>query len=85
MVISEVQLRSTREAAKVLGIHHITLQRYVMTKKVSAPSVQKVGGVRVRLWRKEDIENVRKVLPKIANGRKHRKKRAKTKATSKKK
>jgi len=84
MVIRKCKLRSTREAAKVLGIHHITLQRYVMTKKVSAPSVQKVGGVRVRLWRKEDIENVRK-FAEDSERRSIGKKRAKTKATSKKK
>jgi len=78
MVISESDLKSTREAAKVLGIHHITLQRYVASKKVPAPSVRMVGGVRVRLWSAEDIEKVRRVLPAIANGRRHKKKEEKT-------
>jgi hypothetical protein len=77
MVDSESQWKSTREAADLLGIHHITLQRYVLAKKVPAPSVRKVGGVSVRLWSDEDIENVRKALPKIANGRKRRTKRTK--------
>jgi predicted site-specific integrase-resolvase len=79
MVISESDLRSTREAAQALGIHHITLQRYVSTKKVPAPALRRVGGVRVRLWSAEDIESVRRVLPKIANGRKHRNKRTTSK------
>ena len=79
MVISESELMSTREAAEVLGIHHITLQRHVLAKKVPAPGVRKVGGIRVRLWSKEDIESVRKVLPNIANGRKHKKKASKKK------
>jgi len=80
MVISDSDLKSTPEAAQVLGIHHITLQRYVLVKKVSAPRVRKLGGVRVRLWSMEDIENVRNVLPKIRNGRKHRKKGSRRKA-----
>jgi hypothetical protein len=78
MVISESDLKSTREAAEALGIHHITLQRYVASKKVPAPGVRMVGGVRVRLWSTEDIERVRRVLPTIANGRRHKKKAKKT-------
>ena len=42
----------------------------VLAKKVPAPKVQKVGGIRVRLWRKGDIERVRVLLSKISNGRK---------------
>jgi excisionase family DNA binding protein len=79
MVISESDFKSTREAAEALGIHHITLQRYVASKKIPAPGVRTVGGVRVRLWSAEDIEKVRKVLPTIANGRKHKKKASKKK------
>jgi predicted site-specific integrase-resolvase len=82
MVISESDLKSTREAAEVLGIHHITLQRYVTSSKVPAPHLRTVGGVRVRLWSAEDIEKVRTVLPTIANGRRHKKKA--TKARKKK-
>jgi len=84
MVISDAELKSTPEAARVLGIHHITLQRYVLAKKVPAPGVRKLGGVRVRLWSTEDIENVRNVLPKIRNGRKHRKKGSRKKAKTNK-
>jgi predicted site-specific integrase-resolvase len=74
MVISESDLKSTREAAEDLGIHHITLQRHVASGKVPAPAVTTVGGVRVRLWNRDDIEKVRRILPTIANGRRHRKK-----------
>ena len=79
MVISESDLKSTREAAEQLGIHHITLQRYVTSKKVPAPSLRRVGGVSVRLWSSDDIERVRKMLPTIANGRRHKKKATKSK------
>lgn len=75
MVISSSKLKSTREAAKQLGIHFITLHRYISAKKVPAPKVQKVGGIKVRLWSSRDIERVRKILPEIANGRTKRMKK----------
>lgn len=69
MVVSSSNLKSTRDAAKLLGIHFITLHRYILAKKVPAPKVQKVGGISIRLWSSADIDRVRKLLPKIANGR----------------
>jgi excisionase family DNA binding protein len=63
---------STREAAKRLGIHLVTLQNYIAEGKVQAPAVTRVGGVHVRLWTDADIKRVRKTLPKVANGRKTR-------------
>jgi len=62
---------STREAAKRIGISLITLKRYIAARKIPLPPVR-VAGARVRLWTDTDIENVRNVLPKIANGRKTR-------------
>jgi hypothetical protein len=69
MVISGRNLKSTRDAARQLGIHFITLHRYILAKKVPAPKLQKIGGVKVRLWNQNDIRRVRSVLRKIANGR----------------
>ena len=66
---------STREAAEKLGISLMTLQRYIAAKKIQAPKLQRVGGVTVRLWSARDIERVRKLLPKITNGRKWRKRK----------
>jgi predicted site-specific integrase-resolvase len=63
---------STREAAQKLGLSLISLKRYVAAGKIPMPPVTKVGGVRVRLWSDSDIERVREILPKIANGRKTR-------------
>jgi predicted DNA-binding transcriptional regulator AlpA len=69
---------STREAAKKLGLHHATLARYLKAKKVPAPTtVVYLGETRVYAWRDADIERVRKILPKIANGRKTRYKKKK--------
>jgi predicted DNA-binding transcriptional regulator AlpA len=63
---------STRSAAKELGIAFMTLMRYIKAKKIPAPPAVKVGGGIVRAWTKDEIEQVRKLLPKIANGRKTR-------------
>jgi hypothetical protein len=63
---------STRNAAKQLGLDATTLSRYIAAKKVPAPKVVTTGGITVHLWTRQDIERVRKLLPKIKNGRKLR-------------
>jgi predicted DNA-binding transcriptional regulator AlpA len=71
---------SMRQAAKKLGLSVAALSRYVAAKKVPAPEPERIGGLLIYAWSKEDIERVRKILPKIANGRKtrHEKKAKKT-------
>ena len=49
-----------------------TLARYIQQGKVPAPTILKVGSASLHAWMEEDIERVRKLLPKIANGRKTR-------------
>jgi predicted DNA-binding transcriptional regulator AlpA len=63
---------STRQAAKKLGITQATLSRYVAAGKVPAPKVVSVGTFRVHSWSEEEVEQLRQLLPKIANGRKTR-------------
>jgi hypothetical protein len=65
---------STNQAAKKLGIHTDTLAHYVAVGKVPPPEVIIVGkGKRVvHAWTEAEIEHVRQLLPKIANGRKTR-------------
>ena len=73
---------STRAAAKKLGINYDTLAHYVAAGKVPAPEIAAVGNRVIHMWTEAEIEHVRKLLPKIANGRKTRyqKLRAKQKA-----
>lgn len=73
---------STREAAKKLGLTLLTIQRYIAAGKIPAPSLLNVGGGKLRIWTDEDIEAVRKILPKIANGRKTRYQRLREKEKS---
>ncbi|PYP91077.1 MAG: hypothetical protein DMG65_09425 [Candidatus Angelobacter sp. Gp1-AA117] len=63
---------SNRQAAKKLGIGIATLSRYIAAGKVPAPKPMKIGRNDVRGWTEDDIERVRVLLPKIANGRKTR-------------
>jgi predicted DNA-binding transcriptional regulator AlpA len=71
---------STRSAAKKLGLSVATLARYIAMRKLPAPKTVRLGGLRVHAWSERDIKRVRKLLPKIKNGRKFRyKKNAKKK------
>jgi len=63
---------STREAAKKLGLSLLSIQRYIAAGKIPAPPVLNVGGGKLRIWTEAEIEQVRQLLPKIANGRKTR-------------
>jgi len=63
---------STREAARKLGIHLVTLQNYLAKGTIPAPPIVRVGGVQVRLWTDADIERASKFMPKPKNGRKTR-------------
>jgi hypothetical protein len=76
---------STSEAARKLGLHPASLARYIAAKKVPAPNMVITGRTTTHIWTEEEIEHVRKLLPKIANGRKTRysKLRAKQKAQPK--
>src|SRR5215472_9245677 len=63
---------STRQAAARLGISHSVLSKYIVTGKIPAPRSATAGGMTIHLWTDEDIEKVRRLLPKIKNGRKTR-------------
>ncbi len=80
---------STRQAAKKLGITDVSLGHYIKVGKIAAPQTLRVGARNVHVWTGADIERVRKLLPKIANGRKTRyqklseaQRQTKTKASS---
>ena len=72
-----MRILSTREVAKRLGINAGTLSRYIARKKVPAPKTVHLGNLRVHAWSEKDIEGVRKLLPKIENGRHTRYKKKK--------
>jgi predicted DNA-binding transcriptional regulator AlpA len=63
---------STRQVAKKLGITDVALGHYIKVGKIPAPQVMAVGARNVHVWTEAEIEHVRQLLPKIANGRKTR-------------
>jgi len=75
---------STREAAKRLGINYDTLANYVAVGKVPSPEIVTVGRRVVHMWTEAEIEHVRQLLPKIANGRKTRYKKKQTAVSTQK-
>jgi len=75
---------STRDAANKLGISFTSINRYIADGKIPLPPLTKVGGVTVRLWSDADVERVRALLPKIANGRKTRYQKQRKKQTKRK-
>lgn len=76
---------STREAAKKLGITEAALSRYIKAKKVPAPKIVQIGRTKLHSWSEADIEHLRKLLPKIKNGRKTRYQKQKKQPKPKKK
>lgn len=75
---------STRQAAQKLGIGMTTLTRYIEEGKIPAPEAMIIGRYEIRAWSEEDIERVRALLPKIANGRKTRHQKQHKKQTQRK-
>lgn len=63
---------STRQAARKLGIDPMTLSRYIRYGKVPPPKMLEVGSASLHAWTEADVERIRQLLPKIANGRKTR-------------
>ena len=55
-----------------LGITPKSLSRYIAAKKVPAPQVLESGKITHHVWTEEEVEKLRQLLPKIANGRKTR-------------
>lgn len=58
-----MKAHSSREAANMLGISLMTLQRYIADGNwIKAPRLQKVGGIKARLWTVRDIARARRLM-----------------------
>ena len=51
--------RSTREVAKLVGVHLATLEEWLSKKKVKSPKTIQVGAKSYRLWTDRDLRRVR--------------------------
>jgi len=52
---------TTAEAAEKIGIHQVTLQRWIRSGRVRAPKPTLIGAVGYRLWSLEDIEQLKAI------------------------
>jgi excisionase family DNA binding protein len=68
---------STVEVAKLLGVGNDTLHRWIHSKVIPAPPVQRLGKVSVRLWTEKDVEKVKNYKTSHYWGKGGRKKRIK--------
>ena len=50
---------STLEVARLVGVTSATLHRWIREKRIAAPPVETLGKMRIRIWSKADIENVK--------------------------
>jgi excisionase family DNA binding protein len=51
---------STAQVAEILGIGTDTLHRWLKERKVPAPKLSFVGGIKVRLWSVAELDAARK-------------------------
>jgi predicted transcriptional regulator len=65
-----MKIYSSAQAAKALGLTPAAITQYIKTGKIPTPKMME--GAHRYLWSEQDIERVRKLLSKIANGRKTR-------------
>jgi excisionase family DNA binding protein len=67
--------RTTVEAARQVGIHQITLQKWIAAGKLKAPKPVLIGAVGYRLWSAKDIAVLLKVKQAIYRKGRGRKKK----------
>ena len=51
---------ATSEVARKVGIHPVTLERWIADRKVGPSKTIRVGSRDYRLWTERDIERIRK-------------------------
>jgi excisionase family DNA binding protein len=59
-----VKTYSTTHAARKLGVTRLTIQRHIAAGTITAPKLQRLGGVTVRIWTERDVQRVKKQLQK---------------------
>ena len=58
--ISVMKTYSTKQAAKLAGVHWVTLHRWITAGKVRPPPAIPMNGGKLWRWTERDVERVRK-------------------------
>ena len=56
----DMKTYSTKQVAEIVGVHRVTLQGWLLDKKIKEPRRLTEGGIDVRVWTERDIERVHK-------------------------
>jgi len=67
---------STPQVARRVGVHPITLERWLASSKIPVPKPLRVGGRVFRFWTSKDIERVRRYKEKFYRKGRGRKKKS---------
>jgi excisionase family DNA binding protein len=70
---------STIQVAELVGVTSDTLHRWIRDRKIEAPSLQSLGGMRVRLWSEEQVGIVKRYKAENYRKKPNRKRRKKSK------
>jgi excisionase family DNA binding protein len=57
---SVMRTYSTAQVARMLGVHKVTLKRWLISGKVREPKRIGNGGIQARIWTDRDVERLRK-------------------------
>ena len=60
LVVVKMHTYSTAQAARMLDVHKVTLQRWLLDGKVREPKKVRIGNIESRIWTDRDVERVRK-------------------------
>lgn len=74
-----MKVYSISEASRLLGVHRVTLHRWIQEKRVPAPATQVIAGVRLRFWTEADIAKIRDYKARQYWGKGTRRSKRKTK------
>ena len=72
---------TTSEAAEAVGLHLVTLQRWIAAGKIKATTPILIGAVGYRLWTNKDVEGLRKIKKQIYRKGRGRKPKPSSKKT----
>lgn len=67
---------STAEVAAHVGVHRVTLERWLSSGKVKGPETTRIGGHNYRMWTDRDIERVKRFKEKFYRKGRGRKKKS---------
>ncbi len=51
---------TTLQVARIIGVHKVTLQNWLLAGKLDEPKKVRIGNVEARVWTAGDIERVRR-------------------------